>query len=115
MTEENRNLELQRALDAAAGSKTNVVRVADSLFDRVQARQGLMGKNQSQMAKRSMLHDVPEEEIPSREPYIAALKEFRTRVANAVGALGSLVGVSNRARIENLTVILDFLARERRN
>jgi hypothetical protein len=116
MSEEKRNIEddLQRQLEAAAGAKTNVVRVADSLFDRIQARRGLAGKNQSQMAKLATFNEVPEEETPSREPYRKALNEFRKRVASAIKQLGSLDG-NQPYRIQRLTDMLDFLARERRN
>jgi hypothetical protein len=84
MTERNIERELQQSLDAAVGAKRNVVRVADSLFDRIQARNGLTAKNQSQMSKITTLPDSPEEETPSREPYVQSLKEFRVRVNLAV-------------------------------
>jgi hypothetical protein len=118
MTEEaNRKIEdqLQQQLDEACGAKRNVVRVADSMFDRMQARRGLTAKNQSQMAKITILQDVPEVEAPSREPYVQSLKEFRTRLNNAMDRLGTLKGISNSARAERLTTILGFLAQERRN
>jgi hypothetical protein len=116
MTERNIERELQQSLDAAVGAKRNVVRVADSLFDRIQARNGLTAKNQSQMSKITTLPDSPEEETPSREPYVQSLKEFRVRVNLAIRSLGSLMGSGNQSnRIARLTDMLDFLARERRN
>lgn len=102
--------------DQNAGAKTNIVRVADSLFDRIQARNGLTAKNQSQMAKITILQDAPEEEAPSREPYVKSLQEFRARVKHAIVDMGSLAGTNNQTyRIRQLTDMLDFLAKERRN
>jgi hypothetical protein len=114
---ETRNIELalQKSLDAACGSKKNVVRVSDNMFDRIQARNGLTAKNQSQMSKVTILPDVAEE-VQSRAPYIQALQEFRVRVNLAIRSLGSLMGSGNQSnRIARLTDMLDFLARERRN
>lgn len=106
---------IQQALDAAVGAKTNIVRVADSLFDRIQARNGLTAKNQSQMAKITILQDAPEEETPSREPYVKSLQEFRVRVSLAIRSLGTLKGENKLYRVDRLTDMLNFLAKERRN
>lgn len=99
-----------------AEAKQNLVRVADSLFDRIQATNGLTAKNQSQMSKITILQDVPDEETPSREPYRQALREFRVRTNLAIRSLGSLMGDGNQPhRVARLTDMLEFLAKERRN
>lgn len=95
--------------------KQNLVRVADSLFDRIQARRGLTAKNQSQLAKITILQDTQEEETPSREAYAKALNEFRDRVKNAILDLGDLSNGTQSSRIRRLTDMLDFLAKERKN
>jgi hypothetical protein len=96
-----------------AEAKTNVVRVADSLFDRIQARNGLTAKNQSQMSKITILPDVAEEPV-SREPYIQSLKDFHATVAGLLMNLTGLVEVSNRSRVVHLTTSLELLASARK-
>jgi hypothetical protein len=114
MTERNIERELQQSLDAAVGAKRNVVRVADSLFDRIQARNGLTAKNQSQMSKITILQDVPEVEAPSREPYIQSLKDFHALIAALLMHLNDLKGLSNNGRVVRLTTALEMLADARR-
>jgi hypothetical protein len=115
MTEENRKAELalQKNLDAACGSKQNVVRVSDNLFDRIQAGNGLTAKNQSQMSKITILPDVAEEPV-SREPYIEALKDFHARIAALLINLTDLGELSNRGRVVRLTTSLELLAKARK-
>jgi hypothetical protein len=113
MTERNIERELQQSLDAAVGAKRNVVRVADSLFDRIQARNGLTAKNQSQMSKITVLPDV-EEETPSREPYVQSLKAFHATVAGLLMNLKDLGELSNRGRVVHLTTSLELLANARK-
>jgi hypothetical protein len=115
MTEENRKAELalQKNLDAACGSKQNVVRVSDNLFDRIQAGNGLTAKNQSQMSKITILPDVAEEPV-SREPYIEALKDFHARIAALLMNLTDLGELSNRGRVVRLTTSLELLAKARK-
>ncbi len=96
-----------------AEAKTNVVRVADSLFDRIQARNGLTAKNQSQMSKITILPDVAEEPV-SREPYIQSLKDFHATVAGLLMNLTGLGKVSNRSRVVHLTTSLELLASARK-
>lgn len=118
MSESNKKAEneIQQKLEEAVGAKRNVVRVADSLFDRIQARSGLAAKNQSQMSKITILQDAPEEETPSREPYVKSLNEFRVRVRHAIADMGTLADTNNQTyRIRQLTDMLNFLATERRN
>jgi hypothetical protein len=97
-----------------AETKQNLVRVADSLFDRIQATNGLTAKNQSQMSKITILQDVPEEETPSREPYIQALKDFHARIAGLLLNLEDLQELSNRGRVVRLTTTLELLADARK-
>lgn len=94
--------------------KTNIVRVADSLFDRIQATNGLTAKNQSQMSKITILPDVAEEPV-SREPYIEALKDFHARIAGLLLDLQALNGASNVVRIVHLNTALTSLANARKN
>lgn len=96
-----------------AEAKQNLVWVADSLFDRIQATNGLTAKNQSQMSKITILPDVAEE-TPSREPYIQSLKEFHARVAVVLLDLESLKGLSNKGRVIRLTTVLEFFANARK-
>lgn len=97
-----------------AETKQNLVRVADSLFDRIQASNGLTAKNQSQMSKITILQDVPEEETPSREPYIQSLKDFHANVSAWLLDLDCLTGQSNAGRALRLTKILELFASARK-
>jgi hypothetical protein len=96
-----------------AEAKQNLVRVADSLFDRIQACNGLTAKNQSQMSKITILPDVAEEPV-SREPYIEALKCFHARIAGLLMDLQTLKGSSNAVRIIHLNTALTSLADARK-
>jgi len=105
--------ELLRKLEQAVGAKRNVVRVADTLFDRIQARNGLTAKNQSQMSKITILPDVSED-IQSREPYIQSLKDFHARIVGLLLHMEDLKGLSNRGRVVRLTTSLEALADARK-
>lgn len=90
----------------------NLVRIADSNFDRMQARAGLTLKNQSQMAK---LPDI-REPYPSKnnEEYIARLTEFRERCKEATRRLHSMHGIAPARQIKRLTLAMAFFEQERK-
>jgi hypothetical protein len=91
----------------------NLVWVADSNFDRLQARSGLTLKNQSQMSK---LPDIREPApVKDRAEYIASLTEFRDRYELATHRLFEMKGVDAARQIKRLTLALQFLENERRN
>ncbi len=94
-------------------ARQNLVRVADSLFDRIQAYNGLTAKNQSQMSKITILQDVSEDP-PSREPYVQSLKDFHALIAGLIMDLESLTGLSNKVRVIHLTTALERLANARK-
>jgi hypothetical protein len=94
-------------------AKQNLVRVADSLFDRIQATNGLTAKNQSQMSKITILPDVPEE-VQSREPYVQSLKDFRATISGLILNLEDLKSWTNKGRAVLLTTSLEYLAGARK-
>lgn len=90
----------------------NLVWVADSNFDRMQARAGLTLKNQSQMSK---LPDIREPEpVKSNEEYIARLKEFRARCEVATRRLHAMKGIDKARQIRRLTLAMTFFEDERK-
>jgi hypothetical protein len=90
----------------------NLVRIADSNFDRMQARAGLTLKNQSQMSK---LPNVSEPEpMKSNVEYVARLREFRDRCKEATRRLHSMQGLATPRQIKRLTLAMGFFDDERK-
>lgn len=106
--------ETNQKIEGGSGGKGHSVRVADSLFDRIQARNGLATRNQSQMSKLTFRAESADVDPPSREPYVRSLKAFRERIVDAIQDLGDLHGIGNSARIRRLTDMLAILSDARK-
>src|ERR1700692_4831233 len=90
-----------------------MMRVADSNFDRLQARSGLTAKNQSQMEKIISALQIGSKAGPDdaqilmkAEKRVTALKELRAQLATATVAVSQLYVVSKPKQLQRLTAAL---------
>src|SRR5271163_4896155 len=91
----------------------NPVRIVDSNFDRLQARQGLSARNNSQMEKIVSVLQVGSKAGPDDAQILAkaehrvhALKELRSKLAEATIAVSQLYVVSKPKQLQKLTAAL---------
>jgi hypothetical protein len=92
----------------------NPVRIADSNFDRFQARQGLTAKNQSQMDKivsalqiGSKAGPDDAEILAKAERRVASLKELKAQLADALVKVSTLYVASKPKQLQRLTAALN--------
>jgi hypothetical protein len=101
--------------------KKNEMRVVDSNFDRMQARQGLRAKNQSQMSKIIPMLQVGTKATPDHdqtiaglEKRIADLREMGSVLTTAFQKLWTAHKVSQERQMKRLTVALLALEEQRK-
>lgn len=97
-------------IHATENTVKNVQRIADSNFDRLQAKRGLTAKNQSQMTKLLPMLQVgskagPDEAqaLAKMEARVAALKELRATLYKATVSVSKLHVVDKEQQLKKLT------------
>jgi hypothetical protein len=96
--------------------KKNEMRIADSNFDRLQARSGLTAKNQSQMSKIIPMLQIgskagldEEQTLKKAEDRVLSLEALALRFEDATRKLWTLHKVDHDRQMKRLTIALEFL------